>query len=325
MNWGIIGCGDVTEKKSGPAFNCVEGSRVMAVMRRNYELAKDYAIRHKVPKYYDDADALINDTTVNAVYVATPPESHAIYAIKAMEAGKPVYVEKPMAMNYEECSMMVETSRKTRMPLFVAYYRRTLPGFLKVRELINDGIIGKVLTVNIQLFKVPLPEEMDQLNPSWRVVPSIAGAGLFFDLASHQLDYLDFIFGPIVSYSGHATNRGCFYKAEDTVVASFVFENGVVGVGNWSFVVNESSQRDVIQIHGTKGYIEFSCFGHLPVKLFTKEGVIDFPFINPEYIQYNLIKQVVEQLQGEGSCVSTGETAARTTKVLEAIVKEYYS
>ena len=103
VNWGIIGVGDVTEIKSGPAFYKVEHSNLVAVMRRNSEKAADYARRHNVTKWYGDAMELINDSQVDAVYIATPPDSHASYAIAAMLAGKPVYVEKPMARSHREC------------------------------------------------------------------------------------------------------------------------------------------------------------------------------------------------------------------------------
>ena len=324
IRWGIIGCGDVTEVKSGPAFNKVEGSQLVAVMRRNLELAKDYAKRHGVPKYYNQAENLINDPDINAIYVATPPDSHAEYTIMALKAQKPVYVEKPMALNYSQCEQMIETAKITGMPLFTAYYRRTLPGFLKVKELIDDGVIGKVLSSSIQLFKQPVAQELDQFNRSWRVLPEKAGAGLFFDLASHQLDFFDFLFGPIVSCKGFAQNRGGYYDAEDTVSASFEFENGVVASGNWSFVADSNSERDIMEIIGTKGRIVFSGFDHQPIKLYSRNKLVDFPYINPENIQYNLIKQIVEGLHGKSLCVSTGESAARTSRVMDQIVKNYY-
>jgi predicted dehydrogenase len=148
INWGIIGCGNVTEVKSGPAFNKVKGSRLAAVMRRDAALAEDYARRHKVPKFYTNAMDLINDAEVNAIYVATPPGSHAEYGIAAIRAGKPVYIEKPMALNYKECLQINRASEKHDVPVFVAYYRRTLPGFLKVKNILEKGTIGKVLFAN---------------------------------------------------------------------------------------------------------------------------------------------------------------------------------
>lgn len=325
VNWGIIGCGNVTELKSGPAFNKIEHSRLVAVMRRNAALAQDYAERHHVPKFYSDASQLINDPQVNAVYIATPPNTHASYAIAAMKAGKPVYVEKPMARNYQECQEMIRVSEDTGMPLFVAYYRRSLPAFLKVKELINDEIIGKPLTVNIRLHKSSGEKDQFPVKQSWHVNPKIAGGGYFYDLASHQFDYLDFVFGPITEVKGIAKNRAEFYLAEDTVSAAFTFESGVTGNGSWCFVVSKGSEEDIIEISGTKGKITFSSFQHGDVNLTTPEGTISFSFQNPENIQHYLIQQVVNELRGKGKCASTADSAARTSLVLEEIVKEYYS
>ncbi|MFO8000369.1 MAG: Gfo/Idh/MocA family oxidoreductase [Marinilabilia sp.] len=322
INWGIIGCGNVTEHKSGPAFSKVEGSKLVAVMRRDPELAEDYARRHKVPRWYSNAEELINDPAVNAVYVATPPSSHPMYAIKAMKAGKPVYVEKPMAATYQQCQEMLAVSKETGVPLYVAYYRRTLPGFNKIKTLINDGIIGKPLSVNIMLIRPATPAERDRDNPPWRVRPQIAGGGIFYDLASHQLDYLDYLFGPIRKAWGSSKNFGGYYEAEDTVVAAMEFDNGVLGSGTWSFVSDEASKRDVMEIIGTKGRIEFSTFGHEPVLLFNEREFLEFPYINPENIQFNLISNVVNAIRGTEDGISTGESAARTNLVMEKIVKE---
>ncbi|HAQ18588.1 MAG TPA: oxidoreductase [Prolixibacteraceae bacterium] len=324
VNWGIIGCGNVTELKSGPAFNKVEHSGLVAVMRRNAVLAEDYAKRHDVPKWYSDANQLINDPEVNAVYIATPPDTHASYAIAVMQAGKPVYVEKPMARNYQECQEMIRVSEETGMPLFVAYYRRSLPAFLKVKELIDNGIIGKPLTVNVRLHKSVPDRDLKPETQFWHVNPEIAGAGYFYDLASHQFDYLDFVFGPITEVTGIAKNIAGLYPAEDTVSAAFAFDSGVSGTGSWCFVVPKGSEEDIIEITGTKGKLSLSSFQHGDVKLTTPEGMVSFSFQNPENIQHNLISQVVKTLRGESECVSTGKSAARTSWVLEEIVRNYY-
>jgi len=324
INWGIIGCGDVTELKSGPAFSKVEHSKLVAVMRRNVTLAESYAKRHGVPKWYSDAEMLINDPEVNAIYIATPPDTHASYAIAAMKAGKPVYVEKPMARNYQECLEMIRVSEETEMPLFVAYYRRTLPAFLKVKELIDDGIIGKPLTVNIRLHKAFGVNDQYKEKQSWHINPKIAGAGHFYDLASHQFDFLDFVFGPIEEVSGIAKNIAGYYPAEDTVSAAFAFNSGVSGTGSWCFVVEKEAEEDTIEITGTKGKILLPTFDRRDVQLITEKGTVNFSFQNPENISHNLIRQVVKAIRGEGECVSTGYSAARTSWVLEEIVKEYY-
>ena len=319
INWGIIGCGDVTEIKSGPAFNKVENSKLVAVMRRSGKLAEDYARRHNVPKWYDDADKLINDPDINAVYIATPPDSHAYYTAKAAEAGKPVYVEKPMARNYKECLDMIEVCKKNNVPLFVAYYRRMLPLFLKVKELMENDTIGKVEFVNIRLH-IPQNESDYEETKPWRVVPEIAGGGHFVDLASHQLDYLDYIFGPIVSTKSIVKNISKLYDAEDYVSAVFEFESGLTGTGLWSFTADSNLRRDVIELTGTKGIITFPAFDKDPIKVITAKGeqIIEEDF--PQNIQLPLIETLVAELLGKGKCPSRGESAARTTQVIDSIL-----
>ncbi len=324
INWGIIGCGDVTELKSGPAFNKIEGSKLVAVMRRDAKLAANYAARHSVPKWYANGDDLINDPEVNAIYIATPPSTHSYYAIRAMQAGKPVYVEKPMAATYTQCLEMINVSNGTGVPLFVAYYRRSLPGFIKVKELVDEGIIGKTIMVNIKLIRPPLPAEKDFTKPIWRVDPKIAGGGIFYDLASHQLDFLDYVFGPVTEVGGIAENSAGLYSAEDCVTAILRFKSGVIASGAWCFVADEGNSKDEIEIIGSKGRILFSTFGHQPVKLITENKIIELPYINPVNIQFNLIKQIVETIQGKSECNSTGITAARTNRVMEDILKGFY-
>jgi hypothetical protein len=184
INWGIIGCGNVTELKSGPAFGKVYGSQVMAVMRRDSEKAEDYAVRHKIPSWYADADELINDPDINAVYIATPPASHSDYAVRAMEKGKAVYVEKPMAANYTDCVNMHKASIRTGMPLYIAYYRRFLPYFIKVKEILDNNLLGDLLYAKVDFHVAPRPEDFNAESLPWRLIPEIAGAGYFYDLAS---------------------------------------------------------------------------------------------------------------------------------------------
>ena len=323
INWGIIGCGNVTEVKSGPAFNKVQGSRIVAVMRRNATMAEDYARRHKVPKFYTNAYDLINDKEINAIYVATPPGSHAEYGIAAIRAGKPVYIEKPMALNHEECMEINSASEKYGVPVFVAYYRRTLPGFLKVKELLEKGAIGKVLLIQMQLFKSASEDETSGRLP-WRVDPEISGGGHFFDLGSHQLDWLDFVFGPIQEVRSIVRNNGGFYKAEDLVTAAFTFPNGITGTGTWCFSASPEGSRDTIEIIGDKGSLMFSTFDFVPIIVTNGTGRHEFANERPEHVQYYLIEKIVQSLEGNGTPPSTGITAARTSKIMDNIVAEYY-
>mgnify|MGYP001813747606 FL=1 len=326
VNWGIIGVGDVTEVKSGPAFYKIEHSNVAAVMRRDADKAADYAARHGIGRWCSDASELIDDPDIDAIYIATPPDSHASYAIAAMQAGKPVYVEKPMARTYAECVKMLETSNATGMPLWVAYYRRALPAFLKAQELIGAGEIGWPVEVSVTLHWPAKEKNQSKQGMNWRVSPEIAGAGHFFDLASHQFDYLDFVFGEVIGITGSASNLGGLYEAEDTVTAGWLHASGITGHGSWSFIADEDAEADEIEIAGDKGSILLSCFespDELKLVRDGQESVMQFE--NPEHISQHLVQQVVNELRGIGECVSTGTSAARTNWVLEQVVKDYYS
>ena len=319
IRWGIIGCGDVTEVKSGPGFQKAASSSLVAVMRRNGDLAKDYALRHGVPRWYDDAHALIHDPDVDAVYIATPPAFHKDYTLLAAQAGKPVYVEKPMALHFAECQAMLQTCRAAGVPLFVAYYRRALARFLKIKELIDAQAIGAVRFVSVTLYQPAPREEPDAGALSWRVVPEIAGGGLFVDLASHMLDFLDYLLGPIRSVHGFASNQARRYPAEDIVTGTWVFESGVHGAGTWCFSGFERVDRT--EIVGSEGKITYSTFDMEPIVLTTSGGTREYAYDYPAHVQQPLIQSVVDELNGAGTCPSTGESAARTSWVMDQMLK----
>lgn len=320
IKWGIIGVGDVTEKKSGPAFQKAKGSELVAVMRRTGHLAEDYAKRHSVPKWFDDAEKLINNPEVDAIYIATPPDSHEQYTLMAAAAGKPVYVEKPMARNFAECQRMVKACEEASVPLFVAYYRRALPNFLKIKELISERAIGDVQFIDCKVHKTINSKEDNPDN--WRVNPKVSGGGYFHDLASHQFDFFDFLFGPVVKASGFAKNHAGLYLAEDTTVGAFEFENGVTGTGSWCFAVSAESEVEKTVIYGSKGRIEFDFFGKYEVSVFTdRQEAQKLTFDMPQHIQQPLVQTVVDELNGEPvKCPSTGASGARTNWVLEEII-----
>ena len=321
INWGFIGCGEVTEKKSGPAFAEVEGSSIEAVMSRNANKAQLYAERHNISKWYTDAQELINDPKVNAIYIATPPSSHATFAIMAMKAGKPVYIEKPLAASYEDCARINRISNETGIDCFVAYYRRYLPYFKKVKQIIQSGTIGKVTNVQLR-FSVP-PRELDYNSNStkpWRLQPDIAGGGYFYDLAPHQLDTLQELFGIITRAHGYCANVGHLYKAEDTISACFMFENGLPGSASWCFVGHKSAREDCIDVIGEKGMMSFSVFDYKPIRVITSEGTRSVIVPTPPYVQLPIIKSVIEDLQGIGTCESTSISATPVNWVMDRIL-----
>jgi len=326
LKWGFIGCGEVVETKSGPAFSEVEGSSVVAVMSRTEQRARTYAVKHGISRWYTDAQELIDDPDVNAVYIATPPSSHATYAIMAMKAGKPVYVEKPLAASYEDCARINRISEQTGVPCFVAYYRRYLPYFKRVKEIVESGSIGRILNVQIRYTEPMRKTDEEMLSNhqlSWRLQPDIAGGGYFYDMAPHQLDLLQDMFGVILEARGICANRGGFYEAEDSVSACFRFENGLPGSGSWCYVAHESAREDCIEIIGTEGTLCFSVFDYNPIRLHTSSGIEEIVVENPPHVQLPLIQNIVEALQGKGECLCTAISATPTNWVLDRILGKF--
>lgn len=318
VRWGIIGCGDVTEVKSGPALQKAQGSALVAVMRRDVGKAEDYARRHGVPRVHATAAALVADPDVDAVYVATPPSSHLPLARLAAAAGKPCLVEKPMARTHAECLEMIEAFRAGLAPLFVAYYRRALPRFVHVRQLLLDAAIGRPTSVHIVHYA---PLAAGDAAKAWRFDPAVAGAGLFLDLASHGLDLLDWFFGPAVEAHGVALNTGGTYAAEDVVSASMAFSSGVAGTGVWNF--NASHTHDEIVVTGTAGELRTPVFGDADVVLARGSRIDRFPFERPSHVHQPLVQAIVDELRGRGRSPSSGESGARTTWVMDRCLEAY--
>jgi predicted dehydrogenase len=321
IRWGIIGCGDVCEVKSGPAFQKAEDSGLVAVMRRDVAKAADFAKRHNVPRWYDDADKLIHDPQVDAVYVATPPGSHEPLAVRVAAARKPCYVEKPMARNHAECMRMVEAFRAAKVPLFVAYYRRRLPRFMKAKQLIDQGRLGRITSLVYRHSRTYRPEQ----GGEWRVDPVHSGGGLLLDLGSHAIDLFDFYLGPLSDVKGDAV-RCSQGKVEDVVTMTFRGGNGSLGAASWNFA--GSSRADVLEIEGTGGKLALSCFGDDPVRLELPDGRVEqFDLPNPPHIQQPFIQSMVDELNGvtpPGSCPSTGDTGARASAVMDAVLQSFY-
>ena len=316
VRWGIVGCGDVTEVKSGPAFARVPNSSLVAVMRRDAAKARDYAERHGVPRWTTDADAIIEADDVDAVYVATPPASHAEYVVRAAAAGKPVYVEKPMAASLAQAEAMVRACREAGVPLFVAYYRRALPRFTFVRDALQSGAIGEPRQVQLELHQ-PAPDGPERAG--WRWDPAIAGGGLVMDLGSHALDLLDQWLGPIDEVHALRGTRLPWSRVEDEVAAVFRFASGVKGVAGWGF--NGTLRRDVMSVVGTGGRLSVPLLSEGPVVLERADGSVEERLIpHPPHVQEPLIATVVEAILGRASCPSDGVSALRTQRVLEALV-----
>ncbi len=316
IRWGIIGVGDVCEVKSGPGFQRAAGSALVAVMRRDLAAARDFARRHGVPRAYGDAEALIADPEVDAVAIATPPGNHAELALRVAAAGKPCYVEKPMARTGAECQRMVDAFAARRLPLFVAYYRRALPRFVRVRELVRSGAIGRPTAVTSRLAMVRPPGPLP-----WRLDPERSGGGDALDLGSHVLDLIAFLLGDLDQVCGLAANRGQRSACEDAVVGMFS-AGGVPGSLRWDFAGAQAD--DELEIRGTHGRLRVPVFADCPLAI-ERAGDAQLEAIpHPPHVQQPLIQTVVDELLGCGRCPSTGVSAARASAALDRLLAGYY-
>lgn len=318
VRWGIIGCGDVTEGKSGPAFQLVKGFELHAVMRRDEVKAEDFAKRHQVPKFYSDADDLISDPEIDAVYIATPPDSHMHFALKVAEAGKPCCIEKPMAPNYKESLAIQNAFEKKKLPLFVAYYRRTLPRFTKIKSWLEEGRIGEVLTVSWTLHKPPSQLDLSQ-EFNWRTDAKVAPGGYFDDLVSHGLDLFNYLMGDITEAIGFSSNQQKLYSAIDCVTGAWTHKTGISGSGNWNF--GTYHRKDEVIITGSKGAIQFSIFDNSPLLLKNEEGEMNLEIEHPNPIQLHHVQGMRDHLFYEDSChPSTGSSALHASWVMDKIL-----
>ncbi len=318
VRWGIIGCGNVTEVKSGPAYQKTEGFELAAVMRRDIEKLKDYAKRHDVKKYYANAEDLINDDDIDAVYIATPPDTHMYYALKVAEVGKPCCIEKPLAPSYKESMIINEAFRIKKTPLFVAYYRRSLPRFNKISLWLKKDMIGEVRHINWHFCKPPNDIDLSGAY-NWRTDPKIAPGGYFDDLASHGLDLFTFLLGNIKDASGISHNQQGLYAAKDTITACWIHESGVTGTGNWNF--GSDRREDRVEILGSKGKIEFSVFKESPLQLKHDEEEETIFIKNPENIQIYHVENMKKQLLHKNyKHPSIGNTALHTSWVMDKIL-----
>lgn len=323
LHWGVIGCGHVVEKKSGPAFYRLPNTELTAVMCRTRENAKKYAEQHHVKKYYSDADELINDPEVEAIYIATPPYSHAELTIKAIEKGKPVYVEKPMAISYAECIKMEEAAFRTGIPLYVAYYRRAMEYFIKVKTIISNNLLGDIYHIKLHLVQSSRLEDLQKPIP-WRLNYVQSGGGYFVDMGAHQIDLLLYLFGPIIKQESIVKNKGGLYDVEDYVEATFYFASGIIANALWYFTAPQGVEEDYIEVTGTAGKLYFSTFSMSPIRLFLHNGEQIYPISKPEVVEEPMIKQITLEILTDHTSTSGLKDAVEVTRLMEEILTPYY-
>ncbi len=320
IRWGIIGCGKVVEEKSGPAFNRVPNSSLYAIMRRKEEAARASANKLGAKKWYTKVEEMLEDHAVDAVYIATPPGAHLDQALACSRARKPTYIEKPVARSYHEALKIVEAFESSNTPLFAAHYRRALPKFKEIKNVIDSGEIGRVCEVDFRLNRKYQPADTSQ---TWLYNPEISGGGKFFDIAPHTIDLMIFLFGDFESVHGLAANHNKDYLVEDIVTMTFKTTYGVLGTANFNLIANEKS--DQMTVYGTKGHMVFNVHGDAPIVINGIKGTRHIETKNPLCIEEPMIETVVKDLLGSGICPCSGRDALSTSRVIDAVLSGYYN
>ena len=313
VTFGIIGCGDVTEVKSGPAFQKLPSTELKWVMRRDEEKLRDYATRHNVEHYSTDYKDLLVDSEVDAIYIATPPHMHKFYTLEAARHKKDVYVEKPMALTVDDCLEMIDVCREEGVKLFVAYYRRAHDKFKKVKALIESGEIGEIRSFSYD-FVSPVPEH----NPDrpWLYKKEIAGAGKLYDVGSHMIDLILYLFGEVKYATGISANQSKELEVEDNTSGIITFKNGVQGTVQLTF--NAMDNEDRMTVVGSKGKISFGIMNNEPVELVRegKKEMLEFDAL--EHVQMPMIELVSRTILGDEIMDTTGTYGLKTQEVIEA-------
>lgn len=302
LNWIVIGIGDIATRRVIPAIQAEPRSRLHGLVTRDPAKAAPYNTRA-----YRTLDEALEDSAAGAVYVGTPVFLHAPQTIQALRAGKHVLCEKPMAMNEAEARRMLEAADKSGKLFGVAYYRRCYPKVQRAKELIAAGAIGKPVFAE-------LTNHMwfdGTGSRSWLVDPAKAGGGPLFDIASHRIDVLNFLFGKPTSVSAQLSNVVHHYAVEDNATVMIEYENGVRGVVDvrWHSRVN----RDECRIRGTAGEIEMSPLNG--PALTYPGGREDLP--PHENLHYPIIENFVDAVEGRAPLLASGASSFWTDWVTE--------
>lgn len=268
VRWGLIGCGDIAQKRVAPALRDLPELDFVAVSRARAELAAAFAQQFGAQKWYADWRALLSDSEIEAVYIATPVHLHAEQTIAAAEAGKHVLCEKPMALNVAECDRMIAACAANGVKLGVAYYRHFYPVVARVKALLAAGAIGQPILANINAFEW---NDMQSDNARyWFLTKAKSGGGPMMDFGCHRIEVLMNIFGRINRVQAFTDNLLFDREVEDTSAAFFKFDNGVRATLTVTHAAFES--QDTLTIFGSSGSLHISKLNQGDLRIVTADG-----------------------------------------------------
>lgn len=312
--WGMIGCGDVTEVKNGPGLYLSKNSILKGITNRTISKAHEWVERHQHGRVYSDVNELLKDEEIDIVYVAVTPQMHMDYAILCAQAGKHCLIEKPLALSYEQGLNIKEAFDKVGKKAFVAFYRRSLNRFQKVKELVESGTIGELLSVNIARYAKPITD-----TSKWRANPEISGGNEFTETDIHILDFVDYLLGEVKDYSftkKTSEENDSFHSLS----LSMKFENGCICSGNWLYQCEVELDR--FEIIGTKGMIHFEFFKNSPIHLVHKDKQEEIMVSDSPHVGQNMEQDIVNELNQGGQFSGTVDAALRTLKIADDIYRK---
>ena len=313
IRWGIIGCGNVAEYKSGPPLYQTPGSELIAVMRRDATKAADFAQRHGARRWYTDAAELIADADVNAIYIASPHYQHAAHVKLAAEAGKIVLCEKPVGIGIAEAQACVEMCRAHNVSLSVPYYRRYWPIVRKMRELLSDGAIGRVVAARVQLADYFAGDP----DRPWLTSRASSGGGALANAGSHWVDLIRYLLGDIVSVSAHCSAHVSGFETEDTIAVQLeMVEHALVSL---SITLQSPINTNELDISGTKGRLRATSLADGQL-IFDRVGKEPQVMVLPRsrFAHAEFIAELIERLRSDQPVPILGEEAVAVWRIMAA-------
>jgi 1,5-anhydro-D-fructose reductase (1,5-anhydro-D-mannitol-forming) len=313
VRWGILGCGNVAELKSGPPLYQTPGSELIAVMRRDAAKAADFAQRHGARRWYTDAAALIGDADVNAIYIASPHALHSAHVKLAAEAGKIVLCEKPVGISTAEAQACVEVCRSHDVPLSVPYYRRYWPIVQKMRELLSDGAIGRIVTARVQLADYFAGDP----DRPWLTSRASSGGGALANAGSHWVDLIRYLLSDIIGVSAHCSSHASGFETEDTIVVQLeTVEHALVSL---SITLQSPININEFDISGTEGRLRATSLsdGQLILNRVGKEPQL-FALPRSRFAHAEFIAELVDRLRSDQPVPVPGEEAVAVWRIMEA-------
>ncbi|MGH9821190.1 MAG: Gfo/Idh/MocA family protein [Pyrinomonadaceae bacterium] len=318
LKWGLIGAGDIAQKRVAPALRDLASCELVSVSRSRSELAEAFAKGFGARKWFAEWSELVADDEIDAVYIATPVYLHAEQAIAAAAAGKHVLCEKPMALTVQECDKMIAACRANNVNLGIAYYRRFYPLLSRVKQIIGSGELGTLSVAQINAFEYFDPSVENSRH--WLLERKKGGGGPMMDFGCHRIEVLTNLFGAVRRVEAIISNEVLAREVEDTAAVLFQFESGVSA----NLIVTHAAiePQDTLAVYGTKGSIQIPVLnqGRMTVRIGANEREEFHPPAGN--VHEPLIEKFTQAVLRNAEPEVNGEIGRQVSAVIEEIYRK---